>query len=1301
LSLAGLGGPAPAGAAAPSADPLGGLPIHFEENQGQAPDGVRFVARGRGYTISLTPTQAVVGLAASRAPSSRLPSGRPTGGGPDAAGAAAIRMTLLGADPTARMEGLDPLAARINYLLGPDPARWRTGIATWAKVRAASVYPGIDLVYYGNQAELEYDFVVAPGADPRAVALVFEGADGLGLDGAGDLVLTLGARQVRLRAPRLYQEIGDTRRPVAGRYVLRTAADGPTVVGFEVAAWDRTRPLVIDPVLGYSTYLGDVSGAIGTALAADSAGAVYVAGSAGSGFPTVSAAQSVFGGGSATPLDAFVAKLNPAGSALVYATYLGGTGDDTAVSLAIDGAGNAYVTGITNSGNFPLSGALQTVFGGGTTDAFVSKLGPTGATLVYSTYLGGFGEDTGLGIAVAADGSAFVSGGTSSLNFPTTAGSLRTTFAGGASDAFVARLNPAGSALTYSTFLGGSGADAALAIALDAAGNAYVTGSTGSTDFPTRGPVQILNAGLDDVFVAKLNPTGTALVYSTYLGGVCGESGNAIAVDGEGQAYVAGHTGFGATGTSLCAFANNFPTTSTAFARTPRGGFDAFVARLDAAGSALLYSTLLGGGCDEIAVGIGVDGNRSAYVAGTTGALVSCPGLNSFPIVDPIQSTFAGARDAFVTKLNPTGSFPMYSTLLGGTAVDEANNLALDPAGRVYVTGSTTSLDFPVLGAIQPAFAGALDAFVTRVNATTVTFTATPTAAPPTAGTVTLTFAGGPGRTGEWVGLFPVTAGSTFVDWQWITGGQAASGVATSGTLVFPTRTITAGAYVLRWMSGQGAIAESETLTLASNPVPVLTSIDPASVDATTAPPPTLRATGSGFTAASVIQVGGAARATTLVSSTELTTTLTAGDLVAPAGLPVTVFNPAPGGGTSAARTLAVTAPPPAPTLGAISPTSVAGGGVGATLTVFGADFRARSIVRVGGTDRVTTFVSATELRAILTAADLAATGTLAVTVFTPAPGGGTSGAATLAVVTPTVTPNVTLTTLTGPVTVTLANGPGRAGEWVGLFPAATAGTGGYVDWQWVTGGRATPGLAVAGTLTFPTGGLRVGAGTYVFRWISNGAVIATSAAVTFADVPAVPPAPALTGVAPTTVVQGSGATVVRVLGAGFVSTSVVQVGGVARATTVVSATELRATLTAGEVGAAAGTTYTFTVMTPAVGGAGGGTSAAATVTVTPAPSLTLGAATIPVGGPVTVTLADGPGRNRDWIGLFPTSTTSTGGHVDWQWTTGGRAAPGVATAAVLTFPTVGVAIPAGTYVFRLISDGAIAATSATLTVGP
>ncbi len=671
----------------------GKLPLSFERNAGQTDASVRFLSRGPGYALFLTGNEAVLSLEKRRAKAISPP--------------AAFRMSLAGANPNATVTGLDELPGKSNYFIGNDPAKWRTNVPTYAKIKYQNVYRGIDLVYYGNPQQLEYDFLVAPGADPKAISLdvaaIRSSSDGgrrtpLRLDANGDLVIQAGEDQVRLHKPVVYQAAeGAARHFVDGHYLLK----GDNRVSFEVASYDPGKTLVIDPVLVYSTYLGGSGSDNGAGIAVDSAGNAYVMGSTSStDFPTASPLQAASGGGFS---DVFVAKLNPSGSALVYSTYLGGSGYDLGYGIAVDSAGNAYVTGYTDSSNFPIASPLQAVFGGGAADAFVAKLNPTGSALVYSTYLGGNGADQGSGIAVDSSGNAYVTGGTQSTNFPT-ASPLQAVFGGSSSDeeAFVAKLNPAGSALVYSTYLGGSGPDYGYGIAVDSLGNAYVTGYTDSTNFPTANPLQAVSGGsgaifTGDVFVAKLNPAGSALVYSTYLGGSGDDVGYGIAVDSLGNAYVTGYT-----------TSTNFPTASPLQAAYGGSG-NAFVAKLNPSGSALVYSTYLGGSDNDSGQGIAVDSSGNAYVSGYTQS-------SRFPIAIPLQAGLSGLEDAFVAKLNSSGSALVYSTYLGGSSYDAGSGIAVDSAGNAYVTGWTESTDFPTANPLQAVFGGLQNVFVTKIG---------------------------------------------------------------------------------------------------------------------------------------------------------------------------------------------------------------------------------------------------------------------------------------------------------------------------------------------------------------------------------------------------------------------------------------------------------------------------------------------------------------------------------------------------------------------------------------------------------
>jgi hypothetical protein len=664
----------------------GQLPLSFEANQGQMDDQVNFVSRGSGHTLFLTPSEAVIAL---------------QGLGKDTV----VRMQLVGANAAAQAVGLDQQANTSNYLVGNDPSQWHTGIANYGRVEYRSVYAGIDVAYYGIQRQLEYDFIVAPGADTKSIRLSFEGANGLSLDSQGNLLVHTAAGDLVENAPVLYQESHGVRQAVAGRYVLEENRQ----VSFDVGAYDATRPLVIDPVfsLSYSTFLGGSGTDRAYSIAVDGAGNAYVTGLTNStNFPTKNPVQA----GNRGYDDVFVAKLNPAGSALVYSTYLGGQGNDVGKSLALftDEAGKtfAYVAGFTESTNFPTMSPRQGSHGGGTWDAFVAKLNDTGSGLVYSTYLGGSGQDKVQGLAVDAAGNAYVTGHTASTNFPTV-NSLFPYKNGG----FVAELNAAGSALVYSTYLGGG---SSTAIAVDSSGNAYVTGSTSSTSFPsTAGAFQTTPAGQGDAFVMKLLPGGSGLAYSTFLGGNATDVANGIAVDSSGNAYVTGFT-----------TSTNWPTTSGAFQTLHRGGADvyggadAFVTRLNATGSELLYSTYLGGTGSDYGFGIAVGSDGNAYVTGETRSA-------NFPVANALQPTFNGGisnggADAFVTQLNATGSGLVYSTFLGGSyaAGDSGSGIAVDSTGNAYVTGSTTSTDFPTKYALQGTYGGgahASDAFVTKI----------------------------------------------------------------------------------------------------------------------------------------------------------------------------------------------------------------------------------------------------------------------------------------------------------------------------------------------------------------------------------------------------------------------------------------------------------------------------------------------------------------------------------------------------------------------------------------------------------
>jgi len=669
----------------------GKLPLHFQVNQGQTAAEVKFVSRGTHDTVFLASTEAVLVLTKPEQAKKGEQEARVKAIG------TVLRMAFSDARPDLRVSGEEELPGKANYFIGNERQNWHTNVPTYKKVRYHNLYSGIDLVYYGSQQQLEYDFVVEPGADPAAIGLRFQGAETLNVDAQGDLVLDTAVGLIRMQKPFIYQNVDGLRQEISGSYVLKNTS----AVGFEIGTYDATRPLVIDPVLFYSTFFGGSGYDFGVSVAVDIASNAYVTGlSASANFPTTSGAfQTTYNGGT---FDGFVSKLNPTGSGLVYSTFLGGSGQDQGAAIAIDAADNAYIAGVTDSANFPTTpGAFQTTYGGGPEDGFVAKLNSTGSGLVYSTYVGGSGQDELVAVAVDATGNAYATGITNSSNFPTTPGAFQTSNLGSVYNVPVVKLNPTGSGLIYSTYLGGSAQDQGQAIAVDMTGNAYITGVTTSGDFPTANPFQPANAGSYDAFVTKLNPLGSGLVYSSFLGGSDADAGNSIAVDTIGNAYVDGVT-----------YSTDFPTTLGAFQTTFGGTDDAFVTKINPLGNAFVYSTYLGGSGYDEGRGIAVDGTGNAYITGLTDS-------TNFPTLNPIQATNAGGFDAFVTKLNPLGNLLVYSTYLGGSGYDPGWAIAVDalPNPNAYVTGTTTSSDFPTTpGAFQTTYGGSNDAFVAKIT---------------------------------------------------------------------------------------------------------------------------------------------------------------------------------------------------------------------------------------------------------------------------------------------------------------------------------------------------------------------------------------------------------------------------------------------------------------------------------------------------------------------------------------------------------------------------------------------------------
>lgn len=663
------------------------MPLRFEPNAGQTDPRVRYLARTPGMTAFLTDDGVTLLLTRNtgnqcgeenllRGRNPRCPSFEH----------AAFRMSLAGASRRPSIRANEPLPGRVNYFLGNDPSRWRTDISTFAKVEYREVYPGVDLVFYGNGRNVEYDFLVKPGGDPGLIELAYEGVQRLRADLNGDLLITTAGGEVRQHRPRVFQELAGSQVEIAAEYRIREQK-----VSFELARYDRSRPLRIDPVLAYSTYLG--GDAAGSGIAIDSSGAAYVTGSlVSAAFPVVSAYQTFQGAA-----DAFVAKINPAGTQLVYSTFLGSNGNDYGIAIAVDGAGAAYVLGATSSSTFPTKNPYQTFRGD--QDAFVTKLSAAGSALVYSTYLGGALREEPGAIGIDPLGSAYITGGTYSSNFPVV--NAYRSQPGGDSDAFVTKLNSSGSNAAYSTYLGGSGADFGRGIAVDGTGAAYVTGSASDSSFPVKNAVRTFT-GVVDAFIAKLSPFGNDLFYSTMLGGSDADYGTAIAVDSTGAAYVTGYTQ-----------SPDYP--ATTLFKFYQAGTDVFIAKLNNVGTEFLYSTFVYGVNHDYGYGIAVDGLGNAFVAGQDSSY-------NFPLAQPLQS-FGGESDAFVLKLNPTGTALIYSTQLGGRGSEIAASIAVDPLGfNAYIIGINNGGDFPIFNPIQsnPGNQAAVVARITELTSVTI-----------------------------------------------------------------------------------------------------------------------------------------------------------------------------------------------------------------------------------------------------------------------------------------------------------------------------------------------------------------------------------------------------------------------------------------------------------------------------------------------------------------------------------------------------------------------------------------------------
>jgi beta-propeller repeat-containing protein len=699
------------------------LPLAFEANEGQTDPQVKYLARGNRYTLFLTPADAVFSFESvgkqrplpgnDSRQISEAKNSRPHPAREDAR--SVIHMRLAGANPKPGIVHGETLAGVTNYFVGNDTKKWHSNVPQYSAISYDNIYPGVKMVFHGQQRQLEFDFVVAAGADPARIGLAFSGARRRSTDHQGNLILASSAGSLLLHKPVAYQAgQNGARRLVDAGFVLKAANE----VGLKLGSYDRSRELVIDPSVtyAYATYLGGTAEDDAYAVAFDSSGSAYVTGQTkSSDFPTKSPLQGTNKGG----FDAFVTKLSADGSSLLFSTYIGGSADDSGNAIALDASNNVYVAGGTKSSDFPhTAGAFQPVFGGGSVDAFALELSSTGSSLIYSTYLGGNGDDVANGLAIDTTG-AYVVGQTGSSTFPTHL-PLQAALVG-TSNGFVTKFNTGGSALIYSTYLGGGTGDLASAVAVDSTGNAYVTGATQNPTFRTTlqafqtkcGTDGTCNGGLDDAFVSVIKPDGSNFKYSTFLGGSNTDVGLSIAVDASLNAYVTGSTA-----------STDFPLKSPLQGTYGGGISDAFVTVLNPAGRALVYSTYLGGSQNDIGTSIALDGSANAYITGQTGS-------SNFPMANAVQGTIGGLNDAFVSEINHSGSALLFSTFLGGSLNEDtsaANGggavgaIAVDTAGgNIYVVGTTLSTNFPTKSPFQAASRGLGDAFVAKYSQSVTT----------------------------------------------------------------------------------------------------------------------------------------------------------------------------------------------------------------------------------------------------------------------------------------------------------------------------------------------------------------------------------------------------------------------------------------------------------------------------------------------------------------------------------------------------------------------------------------------------
>lgn len=652
------------------------LPLYFIQNNGQMDERVKFYETGNGHTTLFTKKGVYLSFAKI------------------------IQIIPLDANEDMEIiaEGLQE--GKVHYYSGNDSKDWKINIPTYETVVYKEIYKGIDIKFYGNNRQMEYDIIVKPGGDPRCVKFAVSGINDVGISEGGDLKIQSEEISLIQKRPYIYQMVEGRKVEIGGGFEilkpdLKTGDTKLCVYGFQIAPYDKKYSLIIDPALDYSSYFGGSGSDRGLAIHTDASGNIYFTGETRSkNFPT-SSAFFKYNAGNSVFSDTFITKLDASGKGLVYSVFLGGSGNDIGSAITADAQGNAYITGFTDSADFPLASAMYD-HRAGASDAFITKINKDGSALVYSTYLGGNKSEWGRGVAVDTGGNAYVTGWTFSENFPVTP-AMNKIGERGFQDAFVTKVDSSGKGIVYSICIGGGKYDVSNGIAVDTDGNAYIAGYTNSPDFPLASPVfGTYTGGYHDAFVAKLNTSGNRMEYSTYLGGGSDDVAYAITVDSSKNALVTGLT-----------WSNDFPLAS-ALQKNIAGNDDVFVTKLDASGKIITYSTYLGGSSYDCGYGISTDNLGNAYVTGVTQS-------DDFPAVFPVYASKKGGSDAFVTELNNSGNRIVYSSYVGGSDDDAGYGISSDNSGNAYVIGQTSSEDFPVASATQRRKSGGSDIFISKI----------------------------------------------------------------------------------------------------------------------------------------------------------------------------------------------------------------------------------------------------------------------------------------------------------------------------------------------------------------------------------------------------------------------------------------------------------------------------------------------------------------------------------------------------------------------------------------------------------